>query len=232
VQLFKTTSVCLLFIALFIHGTLVHAARQKKSDGDNMSKRSLKEYQSRRDFKKTKEPKGEVTGSRSRMFVVQKHDASHLHYDFRLSIDGVLVSWAVPKGPSLNPRDKRLAIMTEDHPLRYGKFEGTIPEGEYGGGTVMIWDTGSYRNIKKKDGKLVPMDVCLEDGQIEIILDGERLQGAFALVRTGREKQWLLIKMKDEYASRKSLVKSETTSAVTGRTMKEIAAEDKQWVRK
>ncbi len=227
-QLFKTKLVCLLFIVLSAHGMLVHAARQKKSDGESMSKRSLKEYRSRRDFKKTKEPKGEVAGSRSRMFVVQKHEASHLHYDFRLSIDGVLVSWAVPKGPSLNPRDKRLAIMTEDHPLSYGKFEGTIPEGEYGGGTVMLWDTGSYRNIKKKDGKLVPMEECLKNGQIEIALSGERLQGAFALVRTGREKQWLLIKMKDEFASKKNLVKSEATSAVTGRTMKEIAAEDKK----
>jgi DNA ligase D-like protein (predicted 3'-phosphoesterase) len=228
-QLFKTQSlIYFMLMMLCAHVLPVYAAHQKKSDGKNMPKRSLKEYQSKRNFKKTKEPKGAVGGSRSRMFVVQKHDASHLHYDFRLSIDGVLVSWAVPKGPSVNPSDKRLAIMTEDHPLHYGKFEGTIPEGEYGGGTVMLWDTGTYRNIKKKDGKLVPMDVCLKNGQIEIVLSGERLQGAFALVRTPRDKQWLLIKMKDEFASKKNLVKSETKSAVTGRTMKEIAAEDKK----
>lgn len=139
------------------------------------------------------------------IFVVQKHAASHLHYDFRLEIGGVLVSWAVPKGPPVDLSQKRLAVMTEDHPLEYASFEGTIPEGSYGAGTVMIWDAGTYENIKTRAGKLVPIKKCLEIGTIEIVMHGKKLKGAFALIRTklgsqkSRGKNWLLIKMKDEH---------------------------------
>ena len=188
----------------------------------------LTTYRKRRDFKKTKEPSGSAkTTSRSKLpiFVIQKHAASHLHFDFRLQIGKVLVSWAVPKGPSIDPRIKRLAIMTEDHPLAYAKFEGTIPEGEYGGGTVMLWDKGTYRNIKKENGKLVPIKKCLNEGLVEIELKGKRLRGGFVLIRyrTG-EKNWLLKKIDDEYANKRTNVVTKfDTSVTTGRTMKEIA---------
>lgn len=189
-------------------------------------KGSLKKYQQRREFAKTPEPKGSIKKTASQKFVIQKHDASHLHYDFRLEIGGVLVSWAVPKGPSLNPKIKRLAIQTEDHPLEYGGFEGTIPEGEYGGGTVMIWDYGTYKNLKAKT-----MTACLKEGRIEVELRGEKLQGGFALVHTHMPgvggKQWLLIKLDDEAASaRKNPVSTQKKSAKTGRTMREIARDE------
>lgn len=207
-------------------------------------KDSLKKYHEKRDFKKTAEPRGTLPSSprlrRTRrrahgelMFVVQKHDASHLHYDFRLEVDGVLVSWAVPKGFSFDPSVKHLAIQTEDHPYEYGSFEGIIPQGEYGGGTVMLWDTGTYTNIKEKDGKLVPMDECLKRGTVEIELHGKRLKGAFALIKMrGRgEKQWLMIKMDDTYADRErtKLPKSWDRSVTTKRTMKQIAAEKERY---
>lgn len=163
---------------------------------------SLKSYKKKRDFTKTPEPAG-IKNSKKKtekpLFVIQKHAASRLHYDFRLEIDDVLVSWAVPKGPSTDPREKRLAIRTEDHPMDYVDFEGVIPEGQYGGGTVMIWDYGTYKNIKKKGGKLVPMEQCLKDGQIEVWLYGKKLQGGYALHLFKKEHdQWLLVKMKDE----------------------------------
>lgn len=156
----------------------------------------LEAYKKKRNFKKTAEPSGaqeKKTGAEP-IFVVQKHDASHLHYDFRLEIDGVLKSWAVPKGPSLDPKDKRLAVHVEDHPLAYGSFEGTIPEGEYGAGTVEIWDTGTYENAKPE-----PIEESLEKGRVEVILHGKKLKGTFALVRMQGEdnKNWLLIKTKD-----------------------------------
>lgn len=190
-------------------------------------KRSLITYQEKRDFKTSPEPKGKalVKKSTSPIFVIQKHDASHLHYDLRLEIDGVLVSWAVPKGPSLNPQEKHLAIMTEDHPIEYADFEGVIPEGQYGGGTVMVWDTGTYKNIKEKNGKLVSMDECLKNGQIEVFLEGKKLKGGFALIKTqyAGGDNWLLMKMKDEFASaRKKPVNSQNKSAITGRTMQQI----------
>jgi bifunctional non-homologous end joining protein LigD len=132
------------------------------------------------------------------IFVVQKHAASHLHYDFRLAIDGVLASWAVPKGPSMNPADKRLAIRTEDHPLEYADFEGLIPEGQYGAGTVMVWDTGPYQPL---DGNS-PSEQ-LARGKIDVVLHGTKLRGGFTLVRTGmasQKERWLLVKQRDEYA--------------------------------
>ncbi|MFI5333479.1 MAG: DNA polymerase ligase N-terminal domain-containing protein, partial [Candidatus Babeliales bacterium] len=187
---------------------------------------ALKEYKKKRDFSKTPEPAPhKKVKSGESLFVIQKHAASHLHYDFRLEIDGVLVSWAIPKGPSVDPADKRLAVMTEDHPLEYAHFEGVIPQGEYGGGTVMVWDSGTYTNIKQVKGKAVPMDECLKDGRIEIVLHGKKLHGAYALVRfKGEQKQWLCIKMKDAYAKPGSdITSSKPKSALTGRTMDQIA---------
>ncbi len=197
--------------------------------------RALKKYRSKRDFKKTKEPSGAQKKSKTTKvpksgkggkFVIQQHAARAMHYDLRLEIGGTMVSWAVPKGPSLNPRNKRLAIMTEDHPMEYRKFEGIIPPGEYGAGPVIIWDRGTYRNIKEKDGKIVPMSTCLRNGQIEIFLRGKKLKGSFALVRTGKatgeKSKWLLIKMKDEHANaRRNPVSSQPESVKTGKTIKE-----------
>lgn len=146
---------------------------------------ALEKYNEKRDFSKTKEPKGIKKASKGELtFVIQKHDASRLHYDFRLEIDGVLVSWAVPKGPSANTSDKRLAVQTEDHPMGYFDFEGTIPKGEYGGGTVMVWDYGTYRpenaeSAVSQDNKL--MKKQLSDGSIKIILKGKKLHGAWHL---------------------------------------------------
>jgi bifunctional non-homologous end joining protein LigD len=141
----------------------------------------LEQYQQKRDFKETPEPRGKLHRSgQKRIFVVQKHDASHLHYDFRLEIDGVLASWAVPKGPTLDPSSKRFATMTEDHPIDYAKFEGTIPEGHYGAGTVMIWDKGSY----KVEEDLAPEEQ-LAKGELKVELHGKKLRGAFVLVRMG-----------------------------------------------
>lgn len=196
-----------------------------------MAKDKLSEYKKKRDFKKTAEPHGGGKSKKGgRIFVIQKHDASRLHYDFRLEIDGTLKSWAVPKGPSLNPSDKRLAVETEDHPLAYAEFEGVIPEGEYGGGTVMVWDTGTYTNIKRKDGRPVAMQKCYESGQIEVELDGAKLAGGYALRRFRVEKgkaQWLLIKMKDDHAdARRNPVSSEPKSVLSDRTINQIAKEE------
>lgn len=188
--------------------------------------RNLKEYTKKRNFKETTEPKAVKKSSATKtMFVVQKHDASHLHYDFRLEIDGVLVSWAVPKGPSMDPSVKHLAIMTEDHPLDYGHFEGVIPEGNYGAGTVMVWDIGTYENIKTINDKNISMPQCLKQGTIEIILHGKKLKGAFALIRThlgDNEKNWLLKKIDDKYASTKDITHKEK-SALSNKTMNQIA---------
>ncbi len=155
-----------------------------------------------------------------RAFVIQKHDASQLHYDFRLEVDGILKSWAVPKGPSTDPAEKRLAVEVEDHQLSYADFEGVIPEGQYGAGTVMVWDTGSYENIRE-DG----MASCHKDGLIEVWLEGEKLQGGYALkrFRGGKKPQWLLIKMNDDAAdARRNPVATEPHSAKTGRNLKTI----------
>lgn len=147
---------------------------------------TLDNYKQKRDFKKTSEPKGKV-GKKSNIFVVQKHFASHLHYDFRLAHEGVLKSWAIPKGPSLNPKDKRLAIMTEDHPLAYAQFEGVIPEGSYGAGTVEIWDYGTWEPISLKDDKW------------HFKLYGKKMQGEWVLLRLHNDpKNWLLIKVHDD----------------------------------
>lgn len=193
----------------------------------------LKEYHKKRDFKITAEPFG---GSRKKgekdIFVIQKHDASNLHYDFRLEIDGVLKSWAVPKGLSTNPKDKRLAMPTEDHPLEYADFEGLIPEDQYGGGTVMVWDAGTYKNISKdNDGNEIPISKSLKKGEVKISLNGKKLKGGYAVIKTGKGKnaRWMLIKMKDDYAdARKNPVSTQKKSVLTGRTMKQIEKEEKQ----
>ena len=191
----------------------------------------LEKYNEKRDFDKTKEPKGELHKSKGALrFVVQKHEASHLHYDFRLEVDGVLVSWAVPKGPSADPSDKRLAVHVENHPMDYINFEGTIPEGEYGGGTVMVWDTGTYHaegnEDIKKDNSL--MQKQIEEGSIKIVLEGKKMKGAWHLVKMkGDAKNWLLMKNKsDSDSNEKEFV---AKSVLSGRTMEEISKTDVEW---
>jgi DNA ligase D-like protein (predicted 3'-phosphoesterase) len=192
------------------------------------SKDSLQDYRDKRDFRRSPEPTGdEKEASEKPVFVIQKHDASNLHYDFRLEVDGVLKSWAVPKGPSTDPSKKRLAMPTEDHPLEYADFEGVIPEGEYGAGTVLVWDIGPYRNLraeKEEDG--LSMEESIEEGKVEIWLEGEKLQGGYALIRTGKgdDHRWLLIKMDDDEAdARRNPTSTEPKSVLTDRTLEEIA---------
>jgi bifunctional non-homologous end joining protein LigD len=189
----------------------------------------LTEYRRKRDFSKTAEPKGGETRQAKKLaFVIQKHDASHLHYDLRLEQDGVMKSWAVPKGPSLDPSVKRLAMEVEDHPIEYNKFEGTIPQGEYGGGTVMLWDRGTYTYGGSDPDPIEGLRQGYKKGDFKFVLDGKRLKGSWALVRMRRNQsgkpQWLLIKHRDEYAEPGSDVTANNlTSVATGRTMDEIA---------
>jgi DNA ligase D-like protein (predicted 3'-phosphoesterase) len=184
----------------------------------------LELYKSKRDFEVSPEPTGKsVTRKKSEkpLFVIQKHNARHVHYDFRLEIDGVLKSWAVPKGPSTDPHDKRLAIETEDHPIEYATFEGIIPEGHYGAGSVIVWDTGTFENLKEKDGIPVLLKDSYKNGQIEVRLHGTKLQGGYALIRTDSDdgRKWLLIKMRDEYAdARRSPVATQLESVLSGKT--------------
>lgn len=191
---------------------------------------ALEKYNEKRDFNKTKEPKGVPKPSKGELrFVVQKHDASRLHYDFRLEVDGVLVSWAVPKGPSSSPSDRRLAVNVEDHPMDYIDFEGTIPQGEYGGGTVMVWDIGTYHaegnDDRKKDNAL--MKKMVADGNIKVVLNGSKLRGSYHLVEMkGEERQWLLMKGKDDYADGKDF---DQTSVLTGRDLDAISKGDHVW---
>lgn len=186
-------------------------------------------YKDKRDFSKSPEPRGGgKKPGENPLFVIQKHDATNLHYDFRLEIDGALKSWSVPKGPSTDPRIRRMAIPTEDHPLEYADFEGTIPEGEYGGGTVMIWDRGLYENIKKdKDGKAISLVESYNMGTVEVDLKGEKIYGGYALIRMNSGKMkgnWLLIKMDDGQAdARRNPVNTETRSVHSGKNMEEIA---------
>jgi DNA ligase D, 3''-phosphoesterase domain len=187
----------------------------------------LTEYRRKRDFAKTSEPSGTAKRSRSKRalrFVVQKHSATRVHFDFRLELDGVMKSWAVPKGPSYDPSVRRLAVEVEDHPIEYNTFEGTIPEGEYGAGTVMIWDRGTYE--PEEGGGAEALRDGYERGNLKIVLHGERLQGAWVLVRThrpGTKNQWLLIKHRDEFASaRIDVVEKAMTSVKSDRTMDEI----------
>ncbi len=195
-----------------------------------MNTASLKTYRQKRNFRHTPEPqeRREETQGTKLIFTVQKHAARRLHYDFRLQVGRKLKSWAVPKGPSLDPKDQRMAVEVEDHPLGYAHFEGIIPEGEYGAGTVMVWDTGTFRNISKHDRKEVPITRALESGHVAVWLHGKRLRGGYALSRiaAGKQPRWLLVKMKDEEAdSRRNLAKNEIKSALSGRTMQQIREE-------
>lgn len=187
----------------------------------------LKRYRSKRVFTKTKEPRGKQTMARNRFrFVIQHHAARHDHYDLRLEIDGVLKSWAVPKGLSYNPSIKRLAIATEDHPIEYARFEGTIPHGNYGGGTVMVWDYGTFTNLKKRYG--ISIGQSYQSGRIEFFLRGKKMKGGFALIKTaGGDNQWLVFKLNDEYASKKrNPVTTQKKSALTNRTMYQITKQE------
>jgi len=189
----------------------------------------LSEYRRKRDFSHTDEPEG--GGARpghQPQFVIQKHAASHLHYDLRLEHDGVMKSWAVPKGPSLDPAVKRLAMQVEDHPIEYNEFEGTIPQGEYGGGTVMLWDRGTYRYGGTNPDPEEGLRRGYEKGDFKFVLNGTRLKGSWALVRMRGDRpgkpQWLLIKHNDEFAAPGSdVVAEQQTSVTTGRTMDEIS---------
>jgi bifunctional non-homologous end joining protein LigD len=198
--------------------------------------RKLTEYRRKRDFGVTAEPRGGLIVprlGRPLAFVVQKHAASHLHFDLRLEAGGVMKSWAVPKGPSLDPGVKRLAMEVEDHPIEYNSFEGIIPKGEYGGGTVMVWDRGTYEPLDLDPAEDPERAIrrALHRGRLSIRFFGERLRGAFSLVRTnvgtdGAKHQWLLVKRADEYARPSSNIVAESmTSVVSGRTMEEIAAD-------
>ena len=184
---------------------------------------ALTEYRRKRRFDRTPEPPGRPRRSRSRAlrFVVQKHRASRLHYDFRLEWNGVLLSWAVPKGPSLDPSVKRLAMQVEDHPLEYADFEGIIPEGEYGGGTVMVWDHGTWTP------EVPDVDAALHRGELKLALHGRKLRGSWVLVRTrggpGGKPAWLLIKHRDAFASDEDVATTRARSIVSRRTMAEIA---------
>lgn len=182
----------------------------------------LKTYKDKRDFKKTPEPiSSEKISFDKPRFVVQKHDARRLHYDFRLEVNGVLKSWAIPKGPSMDPGQKRLAVPTEDHPVDYIDFEGIIPQGNYGAGPVIVWDTGTYQNLKEN----ISMDKAIEEGHIDIQLEGEKLKGGYALIQTGKgnRKFWLLFKKKDgEADSESDILIDRPESVLSGRTIADI----------
>src|SRR6266851_5949490 len=198
---------------------------------------ALEEYRQKRDFRKTPEPAGAALPAEKARgglsYVIQKHAARRLHYDFRLELDGVLKSWAVPKGPSLDPQEKRLAVEVEDHPIEYGGFEGVIPEGEYGGGTVLLWDRGSWTPLEPNP------EAAYKKGSLKFRLDGEKLHGNWALVRMGgkaaneRHENWLLIKERDPVAapgSGDAVVTDNPLSVATKRSMETIAAErDRVW---
>jgi DNA ligase D-like protein (predicted 3'-phosphoesterase) len=182
----------------------------------------LSEYRRKRRSGRSPEPRGQKSkkASDGSSFVIQHHSARSDHYDFRLEIDGVLVSWAIPKGPSTNPKDRRMARRTEDHPLEYATFEGVIPQGEYGAGEVIVWDRGTYANATQYE-----MAEGLERGHLSFRLHGEKLQGGFALtrIREGKDETWLLIKRKDEDAdARRKPVKSQPESVLSGRTLDDL----------
>ena len=185
----------------------------------------LKEYRSKRHFGISPEPAGTTAHKakgRPLIFVVQKHRASHLHYDFRLEYNGKLLSWAVPKGPSLDPSVKRLAMRVEDHPTEYASFEGTIPEGEYGGGTVMVWDKGTWEPEQED------VAAALAKGELKFTLHGKKLKGSWVLARThgyssGSKTSWLLIKHQDQFASKKDITEEMPRSVISKRLLAEIA---------
>jgi DNA ligase D-like protein (predicted 3'-phosphoesterase) len=189
---------------------------------------ALAKYRAKRDFGETPEPPARAGRRRKEpRFVIQQHDATAMHYDFRLEDEGVLKSWAVPKGPSTNPRDKRLAMPTEDHPIAYGGFEGVIPKGQYGAGPVIVWDAGTFRNLSERDGREIPLGDALRGGHAKFWLEGSKLRGGWALTRTpvggsAREK-WLLVKLKDDQAdARRNPASTQPESVISGRTIDEM----------
>jgi DNA ligase D-like protein (predicted 3'-phosphoesterase) len=191
-----------------------------------MADRSLEAYRRRRDWRRTPEPvarRGRA-GKQPR-FVIQEHQARSHHFDFRLEVDGVLKSWAVPKGPSTDPREKRLAVPVEDHPLDYAGFEGVIPAGQYGAGAVVVWDRGTYDNLTEQGGMPKPVAAALDDGHLVIRLHGEKLKGGYALQRVaeGKDERWLLIKLKEEAANaRPRPTASQPRSVLSGRTVDDV----------
>lgn len=202
------------------------------------AREQLTEYRRKRDFSKTAEPAGgtrkRAAGDKKLEFVVQKHAATRLHFDLRLELDGVMKSWAVPKGPSADPAIKRLAMQVEDHPVEYNTFEGTIPKGEYGGGTVMLWDRGSYEPEKGEGEDAVREG--LKKGDLKVIFHGKRMKGSWVLVRTrgwgsGGKPSWLLIKHRDKYVEPgDALVERHMTSVASRRTMEQIGGSTKSRV--
>jgi len=186
-----------------------------------MSKKDLKKYRDKRDFRSTKEPKGEQGPRDAKRFVIQKHDATSLHYDLRLSVNGILKSWSVPKGPSMDPSDKRLAIATEDHPYDYIDFEGTIPEDQYGGGKIIVWDKGPYKNLNDST-----MEEALKKGKIEVELKGRKIKGGFALIKTqkkGTPGSWILVKKDDDEAdARTNPLSTKPESVKSGKKIEDI----------
>ncbi|MAN59951.1 MAG: DNA ligase [Flavobacteriaceae bacterium] len=192
------------------------------------------DYTNKRDFNKTNEPQGDTAkkpNGKPPIFVIQKHDATNLHYDFRIQISGTLKSWSVPKGPSTDPSEKRMAIPTEDHPMGYADFEGAIPEDQYGGGTVMIWDKGTFKNLKKdSEGNPISIEDSYDMGTVEIWLTGKKIKGGYSLIKMksgNMQGNWLLIKQDDEEAdARRRPTNTENKSVASGRTMKQIEKDD------
>ena len=184
-----------------------------------MSDMGLEEYKRKRRFNETPEPEGKLKKARGNTFVIQKHRATRLHYDFRLEMDGVLRSWAIPKGPTFDPAEKRLAVETEDHPMDYGGFEGVIPKGNYGAGNVIIWDAGTYEMVDPETPEL-----GWKKGKLHFILKGQKLKGEWVLVRGSREpKQWIFFKVRDKYAAPGSSVTEERPeSIVSGKLVEEV----------
>ncbi|HYU58275.1 MAG TPA: DNA polymerase ligase N-terminal domain-containing protein [Actinomycetota bacterium] len=189
---------------------------------------SLEEYRRKR-TRRTPEPsarRGRARRHGMPRFVIQQHDATSMHWDVRLEAGGVLKSWAVPKGPSTDPRERRLAMPTEDHPLDYAGFEGVIPPGEYGAGSVIVWDAGTYRNLTEDRGREVSVEEGVERGHVKVFLEGRKLRGGYALTRTtaGARPRWILMKLKDEHAdARRNPVRTEPRSVLSGVTIEEQA---------
>ena len=201
-----------------------------------MAEPALSDYRAKRNFGATPEPSGEEarTETVGNRWVIQQHSARRMHYDFRLEAGGVLISWAVPKGPSYDPRVKRLAVKVEDHPLDYREFEGTIPRDNYGAGAVIVWDEGTYRNLTEKGSRPVPVTDAVAHGHVSVWLEGQKLKGGWSFTRFGADStSWALVKRKDEYADpTKDITVDEPRSVKSGRTVEEVAQdpEARKWL--
>ncbi|GAC1517398.1 MAG: hypothetical protein NVS1B12_02550 [Acidimicrobiales bacterium] len=201
-----------------------------------MTDHGLTEYRRKRDFGRTGEPEGGTPDGSEPTFVIQKHAATRLHYDVRLEVDGVMPSWAVPKGPSYDPKVKRLAVHVEDHPLDYQTFEGTIPAGEYGGGAVIVWDRGTFRNLTERRGRPVPMRDAIDAGHVSVWLEGTKLRGGWSITRTGQagaKESWIMVKRRDETADPTLDITGEAPESVlSGRTVEEVGGPgESTWTR-